>query len=189
MIDCNTDIAKCMEALAKLQDSPVRIVHFEAGNNMCRQGKRISLVHIIRQGLVRAYHTEENTRQYILEFYGVGETLGEEEAILGGLTYTNTAEALTPVQTFVIPIGWFRRLLLEDVSFCYMILKEVTRRMVNSTNRASFQSAYPSIYPFRRLQHLIKQQQLPITKQDMADYLGIDIRSLNRLLWSQTHCP
>lgn len=153
---------------------------------MCRQGKRISFVHIISKGLVRAYHTEENTRQYILEFYGAGETLGEEEAILGGFTYTNTAEALTPVQAFVIPIDRFRKLLRDDSSFCFLILQEVTHRMVNSTNRASYQSAYPSIYPLRRLQHLIKQQQLPITKQDMADYLGIDIRSLNRLLQAQT---
>lgn len=54
--------------------------------------------------------------------------------------------------------------------------------MINTSSRAVYQQLYPIKYALTKLLTIEKRQGLNLSKADMASYLGIDIRSLNRLL-------
>lgn len=115
-------------------------------------------------------------------FFGLGTVLGEEEALADRSLYQNTVEAMTAVDAYLISVEHFHYLCDHDHVFCRLLLTEVSRRMADSTARASFYALYPIRYAFEKLLDAQTHQNLELSKSDMASYLGIDIRSLNRLL-------
>lgn len=184
MLRTNADFLSYMDALYARKRGKATILcrKFDKGEQLCTQGRRVHYIHVLRQGLVKAYHTEENAKEYILDFFGLGTVLGEEEALAGRSLYLNTVEAMTAVDAYLVSVEHFHYLCDHDHVFCRLLLTEVSRRMADSTARASFYALYPIRYAFEKLLAAQARQNLELSKSDMASYLGIDIRSLNRLL-------
>jgi CRP-like cAMP-binding protein len=61
-------------------------------------------------------------------------------------------------------------------------LESFAERLINTATRASFQQLHTVEHTLSRLLELLKEQNMNISKEDMAAYLGITIRSLNRTL-------
>ncbi|WP_317466966.1 Crp/Fnr family transcriptional regulator [Bacteroides hominis] len=184
MLRTNTAFLTFIDSLYSQRQGKAIILcrKFDKGEQLCSQGSRVRYIHILRQGLVKAYHTEENAKEYILDFFGLGTVLGEEEALAGRSLYLNTVEAMTAVDAYLVSVEHFHYLCDHDHVFCRLLLTEVSRRMADSTARASFYALYPIRYAFEKLLAAQARQNLELSKSDMASYLGIDIRSLNRLL-------
>jgi CRP-like cAMP-binding protein len=86
------------------------------------------------------------------------------------------------VQVYAISIPFVRSLLEKELSFNKLLLESFTERIINTSTRASFQQMHTIEQTLGKLLEIQKAQGLTITKEDMAAYLGITIRSLNRAL-------
>lgn len=145
------------------------------------QGENISNLYIIKSGIVKCFITENNGKDYILEFLGEGEIIGELEIFNNSQSLTNV-ETLTDIEVFKIPNQYFIELLQSNWNLNYLILKELATRVAQTASRASYQQNYPLEYSILKLIYLFSVQPLKLNKQDLADYLGITVRSLNRTL-------
>ncbi len=62
------------------------------------------------------------------------------------------------------------------------MLTDTSHRMALSLSRASKQLLYPMKHALSRIIEEMRAQNLTLSKQDMADYLGVELRTINRLL-------
>jgi len=162
-----------MEAIA-IQELPSK-------KRLIQQDKNTRSVYIIRKGLVKCFIAEENGKEYILEFLGEGEILGELEAIRK-TTGMATVETLTPVSVVKIDKAWFLQLLREHSAFNAAVLELMAGRLANTAIRASRQQLYTLSYSLAQLLAVLDAGGVMFTKKDLSGYLGISVRSLNRLL-------
>ncbi|UFH32844.1 Crp/Fnr family transcriptional regulator [Chryseobacterium sp. C-71] len=156
---------------------------FEAGELLVSQNEEVNKVMLLREGIVKCSLTEKNRKEYILEFSGSGEIIGELESIRE-VKALCTIEALTAVKVYSISIPYFRKLLKEDIVFNWFLLNVFAERISNTSSRASYQQLYTVEESLNRLLELQSEQDIKISKENMAAYLGVSVRSLNRSLKS-----
>ena len=171
--------------IQKLFDSQDNIIlsTLEKERVLFRQGEKTTKVMIIKSGITKCFFLEENGKEFIVEFLGEGEIIGEIEAIKN----TNclcSIEAITELQVFQIPIPYFKELMNTDIFFNRLLIEAFSERIINTSSRAAYQQLYNSERSLSKLLDLLTQQNLKISKNDMAAYLGISLRSLNRLMKS-----
>ena len=145
------------------------------------QGERPAKVLLIKEGITTVDINEEGDRRFIVEFLGKGESIGEIE-IVKNVTCLCNVRALTPVKAYAISIPYFTSLVEKDLAFNRFLLETFAERIINTSARASFQQLHTIEHSLTKLLELLKVQQMSISKEDMAAYLGITLRSLNRTL-------
>lgn len=146
-----------------------------------RQGGLLSKVCIIKSGIVKCYHSEEICKNYIHEFFGPGEIVGEIEAIKNTEIFANI-EAVTAVTVYQLRKEHFMKLVSDNKKFSTILIESLANRIMNTGYRAAYQQIYPSDYSVLRLLMLFSEQSVHLSKQDMAEYLGVTLRNLNRAL-------
>lgn len=156
---------------------------FDEGELLISQNQEVNKVILLREGIVKCSLTEKNGKEYILEFSGSGEIIGELESIRE-VKALCTIEALTAVQVYSISVPYFRKLLQEDIVFNRFLLDVFAERIFNTSSRASYQQLYTVEESLSRLLKLQSEQDIKISKENMAAYLGVSVRSLNRSLKS-----
>lgn len=154
---------------------------FTKGTRIIWQGESYGDLFLIREGIAKCFITEENGRDYVLAFLGKGEIMGEVELILESENLSNI-EALTDMETVRISPELFQRLLLENQVFNRLILKEFAIRLNQTAEKASYQQVFPIEYKVLKILLLWSEVSQKLSKSDLADYLGIPVRSLNRVL-------
>jgi len=145
------------------------------------QDQALSNVYIIKSGVIKCYITEENAKDYILDFLGEGEVLGEIEAI----RHTRagcTIEAITPLTVYTISSAQFRHFMETVPAFNAILFELVVTRVSRISEKAARQQLYTLAEILPQLLSALESQQITFTKQDLSEYLGISVRSLNRLL-------
>ncbi|QJD96239.1 Crp/Fnr family transcriptional regulator [Mucilaginibacter robiniae] len=148
---------------------------------MISQGENFNKVLLIKEGITKCFFAEENGKTFILEFLSKGEIVGEIEAVRKISALCNI-EAITEVHAYALSVVYFKELLDRDLKFNQLLIDTFAQRITNTSSRASFQQLYTVEYSLAKLLQLIAEQQLNLSKEDMAAYLGINIRSLNRAL-------
>ena len=182
MLRTNTLLLSFIESLYEKQtESNIVCRKFAKGELLYKQGETYYKVFIIKAGIAKCYHDEENGKSYTFEFFGEGEIVGEAEALRKSPCF-NTVEAMSEVQFYCFPASFFNHLCDTNFQFCRILLSEMAERMINTSSWAVYQQLYPIKYALTKLLTIEKRQGLNLSKADMASYLGIDIRSLNRLL-------
>lgn len=159
----------------------IRVNQYEPGQLLIEQATKSFSVYIIKSGFTKCFFSEDNGRDYIVEFLGEGEIVGEIEA-MKNIQCLCSVQTLSAVEAYVIPMDVFQRLLITEPALNRLLLDILADRIIRTSSRASFQQLYTLEYALGRLMMLQKQQRLSISKEDMAAYLGITIRSLNRVL-------
>ena len=176
MIRTNQEL---LQFIGQLPGIPLQT--FEPGQKLFRQDEKAHHVYIVSKGIAKCYITEENSKDYILEFFGEGEVIGELELLTSAPVLT-TVEAITGLVVYKTDSAFFRQLLETNAAFNKMILKELATRVRQLAIRVSYQQLYPIEYTLLKLLSLFSYQELPLSKKDLADYLAITVRSLNRTL-------
>lgn len=154
---------------------------FPKGSLLLQQGCRATKIFIVEEGITKCYFSEENGKNYILEFLSAGEIVGELE-VIKDVDCLCTVEAVTEVSAYVLTVPLIKSLLDNDLLFNQMLLAELAERIINTSSRSSFQQLYSVEHGLKKLLMLQSEHHLIISKEDMADYLGVTLRSLNRLL-------
>jgi CRP-like cAMP-binding protein len=183
MIRKSPTLLRTIEELAAgdRQGQPILLRQVPKGEMLVRQGQATTKVLIIRSGIVKCYITEDNQKEYILEFLGEGEVLGEIEAICRSPAMCNV-QTLTDVAVYLIDKPSFLDLLGRHAALNAAILGLMALRLANTATRAARQQLYTLDHSLNQLLAVLEREKIPVSKQDLADYLGISLRSLNRLL-------
>jgi CRP-like cAMP-binding protein len=159
----------------------ILIKEFSVGQLLLQQGQKAPKVYLIKEGITKCFFDEGDDRGFIVEFLGKGEVLGDIEVIKNMPCLCNI-QALTPVQVYAISIPFIKELLEKDLGFNKLMLDTYAERIINTSTRASFQQLHTIEHTVGKLLEIQAAQELDISKEDMAAYLGITIRSLNRAL-------
>jgi CRP-like cAMP-binding protein len=176
MIRTNQDLLQFVEQLPGIQQQTLK-----PGQRLLHQDGKALHVYIIKHGIAKCYITEENGKDYILEFFGEGEVIGELE-LFRNARNLSTVGAVTDLVLYKMDSAAFWQLLETDKNFNRIILKELATRVSQLAIRVSYQQLYPIEYTILKLLSLFSYHELPLSKQDLADYLAITVRSLNRTL-------
>lgn len=183
MIRTNQKLLDEISRIAAHSDIKEQIVskRVKAGQKIIWQGDTPSHVFCIIQGMAKCFITEENGQDFLLEFLGEGEIIGELE-LLSQQEYLCNIEAMTALHFYKIANPVFMQLLNENATFNLLILKELANRVSQTARRASYQQVFPLAYAVLKILYVFSENKLPIAKKEMADYLAISTRSLNRVL-------
>ncbi|MDN8899347.1 hypothetical protein Q0O45_13810, partial [Staphylococcus aureus] len=74
-----------------------------------------------------------------------------------------------------------KELIEKDPLFSRLLLDAFAERIINTSSRASYQQLHTVEHSYAKLMELQSRQNVAISKEDMAAYLGITIRTLNRV--------
>jgi CRP-like cAMP-binding protein len=154
---------------------------FEPGDTIIQQGKNGQFVHIVKQGIAKCFVMEQNGKEFVQEFFGKGELLGEIEVLKDTLAFSNVV-ALTQMVTFGISKSDFYRLMESTKGFGVVLARALATKLRDTAIRASYQQTFPLNQNFDKLIELSFNQAGILSKKDISDYLGITLRSLNRML-------
>ncbi|TCD00748.1 Crp/Fnr family transcriptional regulator [Pedobacter frigidisoli] len=182
MLRTNLTFLSFIERLCETNnESNITLRTFAAGFRFVKQGEKIRNIYIIKDGISKCFISEENGKDFIIEFLGKGEVVGELEVIKKIDCLCNVA-TISEVTAFVIPDHIFMALTEKNSEFTRLLLQELSTRIIQTSSRASFQQLYTLEYGLLKLLKLQSDEQISISKEDMAAYLGISVRSFNRTL-------
>lgn len=158
----------------------ITLKSFEKGDKILTQNEISTKIMLIKRGITKCYFVEENDKEYIVEFLGKGEIIGEIE-VIKNVSCLCSIEAMTEVSVYSMSIPYFQALIKNDLTLNNLLLDVFAERIVNTSSRASYQQLHTAEYTLSQLLDL-KSKEMEISKEDMAAYLGITVRSLNRAL-------
>jgi CRP-like cAMP-binding protein len=183
MLRTNKDFLLFIEQLynAQHRKEDILLKEFSKEQLLLRQGEKPAKAWVLKEGIVKCYFDEAGDKGFIVEFLGTGEILGELE-IIRGIPCLCNIKALTPVKAYAVSIPYFRSLLEKELPFNKLLLESFAERLINTATRASFQQLHTVEHTLSQLLALLKEQDINISKEDMAAYLGVTIRTLNRSL-------
>lgn len=182
MLRTNQTFLDYLEQLYTRQDHKGNIVlkSFEKGDKILTQNEISMKIMLIKSGITKCYFVEENDKEYIVEFLGKGEIVGEIE-VIKNVPCLCSIEAITEVTVYSMSIPYFQSLIKNDLTLNNLLLDVFAERIVNTSSRASYQQLHTTEHTLSQLLE-VKSKEMEISKEDMAAYLGITLRSLNRAL-------
>ena len=183
MLRTNHFFLAYIEELYGLQSRKEDIVlrTFPKGRRLLSQNEASSKVLLIKEGITKCFFTEENDKEYIVEFLGKGEIIGEIE-VIRSIPCLCSIEAMTNVTAYAISIPYFKSLLETNLALNNLLIGVFAERIVNTSSRASYQQLYTTEHNLSKLLALQSKQEIMLSKEEMAAYLGVTLRSLNRAL-------
>lgn len=180
MIRTNQELLSYVARLQKSKPGEmVLLQRFLPGKKMIEQGKRGISVYVIRQGIAKCYVTEDTGNDFIQEFFGAGELFGEIEAIRGKLSFCSI-EAVTEVEVYKIEQKQFLAWLEKDKQFNQLILQALAAKINYKAIRHAYHQSHTLEKNLLRLMQAFPGLLETIPRQDIANYLGVTLRSLNR---------
>ncbi len=184
MIRVNQEFLAYIIKLNQLGSFPKMSAHKASiGEQIIRQKTNVLAVYILNNGIAKCYLTEDTGNDFVQEFFGAGEVFGEIEVFTNAISFC-TIEALTPMQYFKIPREAFLDLVKNDPIFNRYVLNLMASKIRYTALRHSYHQSHTLADNLKRLLRdfpLLLQQ---INKQDIANYLGVSVRSLNRVIQS-----
>ena len=182
MIRINKELVEYVTRLHQSNGSGV--IHelvLKPGEIVIEQRKRIFATYIMKSGIAKCYMTEDTGVDFIQEFFGEGALFGEVEMFNDELTFC-TIQAISEIVVYKIPGSDFHQLLGEDKKFNRSILNAMANKIRYSAKRHAYNQSHTIESNLSRLQKAIPNLLDVISKKDIANYLGITERSLNRTL-------
>ncbi|WP_420399742.1 Crp/Fnr family transcriptional regulator [Flagellimonas sp.] len=181
MIRTNPELATYIQSLWALEGSQILKEDFGPKEVIIRQDRRYGKVHLIREGIAKCYISDENGKEFIQEFLGEGMEFGELE-VFDNHTTICSVESITALKTYALPHSAYHTLLGTDPKFNQLIMKALANKIRFKAPRHSYQHSYPIEDNLIRLKQLFPEFTEVISKKDIANYIGITPRSLNRAL-------
>lgn len=158
---------------------------FAHGQQLFRQGDPVRLIYQLREGAVVSYRLLSDGRRQVTGFHLPGELIGLE----AGIEYATTAEALNRVRALAISRAELAEVAGQDIDLARALWQATTRAFQQSERHALIlarHGATERVAAFlldfaERLDHpdLVE---LPMTRQDIADFLGLTIHTVSRTL-------
>lgn len=155
------------------------------GEQIFHQGERANFVYRVLKGAVVSYRLLSDGRRQVTEFHAAGDFLGLE----AGLDYRTTAEALSETSIATVRRADLANLAAAESGLARALWQMSVRAFQRSEDHAMIlarQSAAERVVAFlldyadRLGTH--EHVELPMTRQDMADHVGLTIHTVSRTL-------
>lgn len=182
MLRTNQTFLDYLEGLYSSEEHKGNIVleSFEKGDKILVQNQISITIMLVKSGITKCYFVEENGKEYIVEFMGKGEIIGEIE-VIKNVPCICSIEAITEVTVYSMSIPYFQALIKKDLTLNNLLLDVFAERIFNTSSRASYQQLHKTEHTLSQLLE-VKSREMEISKEDMATYLGTTVESLNRAL-------
>jgi CRP/FNR family nitrogen fixation transcriptional regulator len=157
---------------------PVPLSFFHAGSEIYAQGEKVTSHYLIEFGAVRIYRLLADGRRQITAFHLAGEMFGFE----ADLAHHFFAEAIvtTGLRTFRPVIGLDRSRELLPLALRCMVRAQEHLLVVGRQTAIERIAAF--LIDMADRQGELAQIELPMSRQDIGDYLGLTIETVSRVL-------
>lgn len=158
---------------------------FKAGDQLFRQGDPVRLVYRVMCGAVISYRLLSDGRRQVTGFHLPGDYLGLE----AGVEHATTAEALGRVEALAMERTELASRALTDTDLARALWQITVRAFQRSEDHALIlgrQGATERVVAFlldfaERMGGALSID-LPMTRQDIADHVGLTIHTVSRTL-------
>ena len=165
-----------------------RAATFRKGDIMVHAGSMTSHIIYLKSGLVKEYVKSANDSEQILQIVSKFTYLGLP-SLFGDRVNHYSYAALTDVTVCYIDVNIFNQLIRDNGNFAYEILVSVSRDSLNNFHRFMNQSqkkiygrVADAIIYFSRIIFELETFELPFTRQEFADLIGLSRESATRVL-------
>ena len=161
---------------------------FRKGDIIIHEGSPTSHIIYLKTGLVKEYVKGTQEKEQILQIVKNYSYLGLSSLFGDKINHYSYA-ALEDITVCYIDISVFHRLIKQNGSFGYEILVSVARDNLNNFNRFMRQSqkktygrVADAILYFSKVIYESKEFEIPFTRQELANLIGISRESATRVL-------
>lgn len=163
-------------------------VSYKKGEIIYRDGDKSDSLYIVRNGRIRIYRLSESGKEQLVRILSPGDFTGEL-ALFRESIHTSYAEAMNNTDVCMITREDLQQLLIRFPSISLKILSEFSNRLDKSETQTA-RVATESVEA--RLAYFLAESidsgnksmeiELPMTKKDLASYLGTTPETLSRKL-------
>jgi CRP/FNR family nitrogen fixation transcriptional regulator len=158
---------------------------FLSGQEIHGQGERADAIYEVQRGAVRSYKTLSDGRRQICAFHLQDDIFGWEN----GLNYRFTAEAIVDTTVLVVRRQILEYVATKDVQVTHDLLSMATKTLEHAEDQMMLlgrKNSGEKVAAFllemdRRLSRT-GVLALPMTRRDIADYLGLTVETVSREL-------
>jgi CRP/FNR family transcriptional regulator/CRP/FNR family nitrogen fixation transcriptional regulator len=180
--DAGSDCALC-GAFANATAAPRS--PFAPGSVLFRQGEPVRLVYRVLSGAVISYRLLSDGRRQVTGFHLPGDFLGLE----AGVEHTTTAEALSRVDALAMERTELAGRAVTDVGLARALWQVTVRAFRRSEDHAlilarqgATERVAAFLLDFAERMGRPEIIDLPMTRQDIADHVGLTIHTVSRTL-------
>lgn len=161
---------------------------FRRGDILIHEGSMTSHIIYLKSGLVKEYIKNTNEKEQILQIIKKSSYLGLS-SLFGSRVNQYSYAALEDINVCYIDVNIFNQLVRENGSFAYEILVSVCRDSLNNFHRFMSQSqkktfgrVAEALLYFSNIIYESKSFELPFSRRELADLIGISRESATRVL-------
>jgi len=191
----NCPVKSC--AAATLKDSELELMAnnvaeagFEKGETLFKEGILNGHVTYLQSGLVKIHAKASGDKEYILKLVAAPAYLGLS-TIFGDRINNYSATALVPTTACFINIETFKELIHTNGRFAYEIIADISRDELLDYKRFAIQSHKQAperiagvILYFSEKVYKSNSFEMPISRNEIAELIGISRESVTRALMS-----
>lgn len=163
------------------------LVRFPRGATIYREGDHAGFVYNIAEGAVRTFRTLPDGTRHIAAFLFAGDLIGLAEEG----NYVNQAEAVTSVAAYRLPLAALDHLVHNDPSLDYQLLLKLSHELRQAQRHGLILARHDALGKIAMFVDMFDRSQpsggsgtveisLPMSRSDMADYLGISLAAVSR---------
>lgn len=175
----------CCRLCKAFADSQVAATRINVGEEVFIEGEEADFAYRVEEGVLMSYRMLGDGRRQVVDFHLPGEFLGLE----AGVEYSLTAQAVTPAKVIALGRRRLAMLAADDVRLTRDLWSATVGAYQRSQDHAAIlarQSATERVAAFllsyaRRI-GAVRDMTLPMSRQDMADFLGLAIHTVSRTL-------
>jgi CRP/FNR family transcriptional regulator, nitrogen fixation regulation protein len=180
------------ESLDRLMHFVGTIMGYPRRTEMVREGEAADRLYKVVSGTVCTFKILSDGRRQIASFYLPGDVFGLEchEG------HCLAAETITNVRVLVVRKSALAALAKQSTTLTNELLEMTARELARAQGRVlllSSKSAQERVVGFliemwKRACQAENAVELPMSRQDIADYLGLTIETVSRTLWALENC-
>jgi len=165
-----------------------RETQFRKGDIILHEGSMTSHIIYLKSGLVKEYQKGPGDTEQILQIVKKYTYLGLPSLFGDRINHYSYA-ALSDIKVCYIDLNIFNRLIRENGNFAFEILVSVSRDSLNNFHRFMSQSqkrtfgrVADALLYFSKIIYESESFEIPFTRQELADLIGISRESTTRVL-------
>ena len=176
------------EQMAEIMAS-VKTFSFKKGESLYNAGDQSDSLYIVSHGKVRIYRLSESGKEQLLRILEVGDFTGEL-ALFKETIHESYAEAMVDTEICTIKRDSLHEILIKYPSISLKLLKEFSNRLEEAERQTtSFSTERVETRLASYLYECIDEDsdskliRLPMSKKDLASYLGTTPETISRKLY------
>lgn len=168
--------------------SMTQSVSYERGEIIYSAGEKSDSLYIVSKGKIRIYRLSESGKEQLVRILNPGDFTGEL-ALFSETIHESYAEATKETEVCTIKRSDLQKILLKYPSISLKVLSEFSRRLEESekqTTRFATEKVETRLALFLAecidSEDDLKEFELPMSKKDLASYLGTTPETISRKL-------